>query len=143
MGTLHTKPVYCNVCGGPASRETRCTNGRCGRCHRTYCTGGGASSPGHGRIEPERKSPLFVNLDLHVLERAFNATWQLIGPDAISACGEDIDNEQAIEMCYDADHLSMFDTQEGKDAEKILRAAFAVHGVDKVRKELCKHLSLM
>ena len=40
----------CVVCGGPAPRESRCTNGRCNRCHVTHCTPGGATSPGHNPI---------------------------------------------------------------------------------------------
>lgn len=38
----------CNACGNLATPGTRCTNGRCMRCHATYCTPGGATSRGHG-----------------------------------------------------------------------------------------------
>lgn len=37
----------CNFCGAKAPAYQRCTNGRCVQCHRTVCTGGGASDPGH------------------------------------------------------------------------------------------------
>ena len=30
------------------ARVDRCTNGRCGPCHRAYCTPGGSLEPGHG-----------------------------------------------------------------------------------------------
>lgn len=40
----------CEVCGkGLREDYSRCTNGRCGECHRLYCTPGGDTSPGHGR----------------------------------------------------------------------------------------------
>lgn len=42
-------PLMCNVCGGPAPAESRCTNGRCGACHAATCTPGGITAPGHGR----------------------------------------------------------------------------------------------
>lgn len=38
----------CNYCGGPALRATRCTNGRCSKCHATICTPGGVTESGHG-----------------------------------------------------------------------------------------------
>ena len=46
----------CNACGAPIygglrsqpGRSSRCTNGRCMKCHRHYCTEGGSVSPGHG-----------------------------------------------------------------------------------------------
>lgn len=37
----------CNYCGKALDRN-RCTNGRCGSCHRDICTSGGVASPGHG-----------------------------------------------------------------------------------------------
>lgn len=37
----------CNVCGEPGGWNI-CTNGRCDTCHRTHCTPGGSTSPGHG-----------------------------------------------------------------------------------------------
>lgn len=39
----------CEVCGEPTSSGSRCTNGRCPKCHVEHCTPGGATSPGHGR----------------------------------------------------------------------------------------------
>lgn len=43
----------CNVCGEPLGSD-RCTNGRCGRCHRSECTTGGQTSPGHGYGKPHQ-----------------------------------------------------------------------------------------
>ena len=44
--------TFCEVCGGPTTAATRCTNGRCATCHRLYCTAGGNTEPGHGRGWP-------------------------------------------------------------------------------------------
>lgn len=38
----------CNVCGSKITRSTRCTNGRCPKCHAGVCTAGGTTHPGHG-----------------------------------------------------------------------------------------------
>jgi hypothetical protein len=44
----------CNVCGTDTRHDAgRCTNGRCGACHRACCTPGGETSPGHGLGSPE------------------------------------------------------------------------------------------
>lgn len=40
----------CECCGVDTTRDQgRCTNGRCGSCHRQHCTPGGSTTPGHGR----------------------------------------------------------------------------------------------
>jgi hypothetical protein len=42
----------CELCGKDTRHDSgRCTNGRCGDCHRQHCTPGGSDSPGHGRGE--------------------------------------------------------------------------------------------
>lgn len=47
-GSNYDKPD--EVCGMDISHDYgRCTNGRCWACHRDFCTGGGSTSPGHGR----------------------------------------------------------------------------------------------
>jgi hypothetical protein len=51
--TDYTTPRECEVCGTPTERRTRCTNGRCLKCHRAHCTPGGVTSPGHARRWPE------------------------------------------------------------------------------------------
>lgn len=41
----------CEICKAPTpTPATRCTNGRCLSCHRKYCTLGGSTAPGHGRL---------------------------------------------------------------------------------------------
>ncbi len=53
----------CRACGGAAPASERCTNGHCRRCHDTFCTLGGATSPGHGvrcceiQVRPTPKCP--------------------------------------------------------------------------------------
>lgn len=50
--------LRCEVCKEPTSpRQGGCTNGRCRDCHARWCsTGGGTSSPGHGRRWPTGES---------------------------------------------------------------------------------------
>ena len=42
--------VRCTNCGRLVKRRDRCTNGRCPKCHRSACTPGGDTSPGHAAI---------------------------------------------------------------------------------------------
>lgn len=44
----------CNVCGAQIQASTRCSNGRCLRCHDRVCTPGGIAGPGHGYGAPDR-----------------------------------------------------------------------------------------
>jgi hypothetical protein len=46
----------CEVCG-QLLPSYYCTNSRCQECHRTYCTPGGNTDPGHGRGWPPTKEP--------------------------------------------------------------------------------------
>lgn len=47
----------CNVCGQRITPSSRCTNGRCAKCHAKVCTPGGITSDGHGfgSINPSTK----------------------------------------------------------------------------------------
>lgn len=48
------KPKHCEVCGTDITKDRdRCTNSRCGKCHRQWCGPGGETAPGHGRRWPE------------------------------------------------------------------------------------------
>lgn len=56
----------CEVCGCNTSKDAgRCTNGRCGDCHRKHCTPGGDVAPGHGRgtVTPHAPAVLLVAAD--------------------------------------------------------------------------------
>lgn len=69
--------------------------------------------------------------------------WQQIGYDAIQAsaeCGEDIDNEAAIESCLDADRPLTFDSRE---SQALCKMAYEKYGFDAVRKALAKSVSLV
>ncbi len=39
--------MSCRTCDKKLGSD-RCTNRRCGACHRSLCTPGGNTSPGHG-----------------------------------------------------------------------------------------------
>lgn len=62
----------CDVCERIFYAKTRCTNRRCGKCHREHCTKNGATEPGHGRTWPEP-----VNVGEH--EDRLNAIREKIG----------------------------------------------------------------
>jgi hypothetical protein len=57
LEALYTQLITsCEVCGKLTSQSSgRCTNGRCGECHRQHCTTGGEHGPGHGRGNPPRQ----------------------------------------------------------------------------------------
>jgi len=77
------------------------------------------------------------------LAKEFNTAlyhvWNSIGPDimeSLQACGESIDNEQAIESCLDADQLMYNGHPDLNDKLKLLCKE---HGWDKVVKFFAKH----
>lgn len=74
----------CEVCGTPGlTPGSRCTNNRCLSCHRLYCTGGGATGPGHGRTWPKG---LAQGLTLLKLGLSLGEVLESIGPaDAVVA----------------------------------------------------------
>ena len=74
---------------------------------------------------------------LKVIRPAMLATWNYIGSDVEEMC--DGDNEQAVEMCIDADRLLIC----GKDAaaHALVSALIAQHGYVKVLKFLEKHFT--
>lgn len=45
----------CEVCDQTLGPD-RCTNRRCGECHRAYCTSGGNTEPGHGLGYPPKQA---------------------------------------------------------------------------------------
>lgn len=66
-----------------------------------------------------------------VLVRAIHTTWQAIGCDAIAAvqeCGEEMGNEEAVEMCLDADRVATFGGKDGQAAQDEFRALVAEYG---------------
>lgn len=66
-----------------------------------------------------------------------NKVWGAIAPDAAEFCE---DNESAVEMCIDANRLSMY----GSEASEIeLRGYIAAHNYRIVLRELCKQVSLI
>ena len=68
------------------------------------------------------------------------ATWNAIGHD-IMACGEDIDNEMAVEACIDANRLETFGGDTGRECDQLVRDLCVEHGYHTVLKFLCRHFS--
>jgi hypothetical protein len=69
--------------------------------------------------------------------------WNAIGYDVeegMQACGEELDNEVAIESCLDADRLLL--TGEDAEAHALCRALCREHGFGVVVRELAKHVTL-
>ena len=62
--------------------------------------------------------------------------WNSIGPDIIESCGEELDNEQAIESCLDADQL-MYNGY--PELNNKLKELCKEHGYHKVLKFFAKH----
>lgn len=63
--------------------------------------------------------------------RAINSTWQAIGSDILQCsaeCGEEVDNEQAVESCIDADRIVTYGGENGAVAQAEFRARSAVVG---------------
>lgn len=77
------------------------------------------------------------------LIRAVNATWQAIASDVLQACaecGDEPDNEGAVEMCIDADRIVMYGGEEGQAAQNEFRARSAQIGYTPALKELAAQL---
>ena len=75
--------------------------------------------------------------------RAINNTWQAIGSDILQCaeeCGDDVDNEQAVESCIDADHIVTYGGENGKAAQAEFRARSAVVGYHAALREAMKSL---
>jgi len=57
--------------------------------------------------------------------QAIHDTWQAIGSDLMEACaccGEELDNESAVEGCIDADRIVTYGGEKGKAAQDEFRA---------------------
>ena len=75
--------------------------------------------------------------------RAVNSTWQAIGSDILQCsaeCGEDVDNESAVESCIDADCIVTYGGEEGKAAQDEFRARVREVGYGPALKEAVKSL---
>lgn len=82
-------------------------------------------------------------LTLVALKGIVVRVWQQIGPDALEAsttCGNEFDNEAAIESCLDADRPLTFDSRE---AQALCKLAYEKYGFDAVRLAVSKTLNLV
>lgn len=89
-----------------------------------------------------KKAPVVIS---QTLISAIWATWNEIGSDCMACsqeCGEEINNEGAIEACIDADRLSMHGDEQGKSADAELDALLKEHKYDAVMKALKKQIQL-
>lgn len=96
--------------------------------------------------KPKRSAtPLLTDEQFKVVESAIYATWQYIAADAAEMC--DGDNECAIEMCLDADRLTMCVNDHYKNgavaAEAILKPLYDKPGFSAVCKYLSKRIPLV
>lgn len=67
------------------------------------------------------------------LRRPMNITWQQIAPDLYECC-PNLDNEEAIEMCIDANRLAF--NGEDEEADILVRELCKEHGYHTVLKFL-------
>jgi hypothetical protein len=77
------------------------------------------------------------------LIQAVHNTWQAIGSDLLQACaecGEEPDNEGAVESCLDADRIVTYGGDKGAEAQVEFRARMAVVGYSKALSELARQL---
>ena len=82
-----------------------------------------------------------MQLDAHfvnTVKRAVQVTWQQIGHDAEEHCE---DNEQAMEMCLDADRLLL----NGNDpvSHAAVKMAMQANGYGKTLKFLAEHIQVL
>jgi hypothetical protein len=69
--------------------------------------------------------------------------WNAIGWDveeSLQACGEELDNESAIEMCLDANRLLL--NGNDQEAETLLNQLCREHGFGQVVRALCQRVTL-
>ena len=86
---MNVSIVKCRNCGAPAPAAERCTNGHCAKCHRTHCTPGGATSPGH--LVRRATAPTTEQLDaLLRWKLAHGRTWKAKLGDAWMRAGEGV-----------------------------------------------------
>ena len=77
------------------------------------------------------------------LFQALNSTWQAIGSDvmgAVACSGEDIDNESAVESCFDADHVVVYGGPNGAAAQLEFRERIKEIGYRPALLEVVKQL---
>lgn len=82
-----------------------------------------------------KEMPAFTTAEARVVVAAITQVWQMIAADI-----ERASNEEAIEMCIDADRLRMFGQDEG---HRLVATAFEQHGYAKVHKTLVQLVSLV
>lgn len=73
------------------------------------------------------------------LEHQIRRCWQAIAEEGLDVSN----NSEAIELCLDADRMSMFGGEGGKRADAELDALTAMFGYEKVDKVLCQKVRLV
>ncbi len=104
-----------------------------------------------GIITPTKRKakapPMFTLDEQTTLAQAIQSTWQRIGADAEQGC--DGDNMCAVEVCIDADRLTLdcgygrSASLTGQMADDLIKQALKVHSYDKVLKVLSNLVSLV
>lgn len=77
------------------------------------------------------------------LMQALHATWQAIGPDLMQCAegaGCELDNEEVVEACFDADSIVMYGEALGQVAQDEFRAMVRETSYSEALQHVIKHL---
>lgn len=77
------------------------------------------------------------------LMQALNATWQAIGPDLMQCAeetGSELDNEEVVEACFDADRIVVYGGELGKASQDEFRAMIRETSYREALKHVIKHM---
>lgn len=75
--------------------------------------------------------------------QAIHNTWQAIGPDLMQCAeetGSELDNDEVVESCIDADRIVVYGGEDGKAAQAEFRARSAQVGYGAALREAIKSL---
>ena len=79
------------------------------------------------------------------VRNAIYLTWNAIGSDlyeACESCGEELDNEGAVECVLDANRIEMYGGPNKIMVSDLLREYYKKYGYDKVYRHLVKYIHL-
>ena len=77
------------------------------------------------------------------LVRQIRATWQAVAPDFLAAVEGSATNDEAIEVCTDADRLATFCGAKERLAQQELSKLIVEHGYVAVNAALCETIQLL
>jgi hypothetical protein len=74
---------------------------------------------------------------------ALNATWQAIGPDLMQCAeetGGELDNEEVVEACFDADRIVVYGGDHGKSSQDEFRTMIRETSYREALQHVIKHM---